>query len=226
MTADTEANETMDGPHQHQPLATAGAAPEDAEAAVLLLHGRGATAQSMLQFVEEFTAPGVVYLAPQAARNTWYPNSFLAPIEQNEPGLSSGLQAIDDVLAEIADAGIGPEHTLLLGFSQGGCLTAEFVARNAQRYGGVAVLSGGLIGPEGTSRDYEGSLSDTPVFLGCSDNDPHVPQERVHESTDVFKDLGGDVTERIYEQMGHTVNEDELRVVADLLHRLTPDGSE
>ncbi|UPM44927.1 alpha/beta hydrolase [Halocatena salina] len=215
----------MDGPHQHQPLATAGATPEDAKAAVLLLHGRGATAQSMLQFAERFT-DSVVYLAPQAARNTWYPNSFLAPIEQNEPGLSSGLQAINDVLDEIADAGIGPEHTLLLGFSQGGCLTAEFVARNTQRYGGVAVLSGGLIGPEDTSRDYEGSLSDTPVFLGCSDDDPHVPQERVHESTDVFKDLGGDVTERIYEGMGHTVNEDELRVVTDLLNRLTKDGSE
>lgn len=226
MTADTETNETMDGPHQNQPLATAGATPEDAEAAVLLLHGRGATARSMLQFAEEFTDPSVVYLAPQAARNTWYPNSFLAPIEQNEPGLSSGLQAIDDGLAEIADAGIGSEHTLLLGFSQGGCLTAEFVARNAQRYGGVALLSGGLIGPEGTSRDYEGSLSDTPVFLGCSDDDPHVPQERVHESTDVFEDLGGDVTERIYEGMGHTVNEDELRVVTDLLDRLTNDGTE
>jgi phospholipase/carboxylesterase len=225
MTADTETNETTDGPHQNQPLATAGAAPEDAETAVILLHGRGATAQSMLQFAEEFTAPGVVYLAPQAARNTWYPNSFLAPIEQNEPGLSSGLQAIDDVLAEIADAGIGPEHTLLLGFSQGGCLTAEFVARNAQRYGGVAILSGGVIGPEGTPRNYDGSLSGTPVFLGCSDNDPHVPRERVHESTGIFEDLDGDVTERIYEGLGHTVNDDELQAVTDLLDRLTQDSS-
>lgn len=126
-------------------------------------------------FHRRIPAPGVVYLAPQAARNTLYPNSFRASIEQNEPGLSSGLQAIDDILTEIADAGIGPEHTLLLGFSQGGCLTAEFVARNAQRYGGVAILSGCVIGPEGTPRNYDGSLSCTPIFLGCSDNDPHVP---------------------------------------------------
>jgi phospholipase/carboxylesterase len=167
----------------------------------------------------------VAYLAPQAAQHTWYPNSFLAPIEQNEPGLASGLQAIEDILVKTADAGIEPERTLLLGFSQGGCLTAEFVARNARRYGGVAILSGGVIGPEGTPRDYEGSLSGTPIFLGCSDTDPHVPQERVHESTDVFEDLDGDVTERIYEGMGHTVNDDELQAVTNLLDRLIQDNS-
>ena len=226
MTVDTEENAMTYGPHQNQPLATAGTSLGNADAAVILLHGRGATAQSMLQFAGEFPERDVAYLAPQAARNTWYPNSFLAPIEQNELGLSSGLQAIEDALAETADAGIGPEHTLLLGFSQGGCLTAEFVARNARRYSGVAILSGGVIGPKGTSRDYEGSLSGTPIFLGCSNNDPHVPEERVHESTDVFEDLGGDVTERIYEGMGHTVNDDEFQAVSTLLDRLTQDGSE
>jgi phospholipase/carboxylesterase len=226
MVTDTDESGTTGGPHQNQPLATAGVSLADADAAVVLLHGRGATAQSMLQFAAGFTERDMAYLAPQAARNTWYPNSFLAPIERNEPGLSSGLQAIKDALAETANAGISPEHTLLLGFSQGGCLTAEFIARNAQRYGGVAILSGGLIGPEGTSRNYEGSLSGTPVFLGCNDNDPHVPQERVHESTDVFENLDGDVTERIYEGMGHTVNDDELQAVSTLLSRLTQDGSE
>lgn len=160
MIADTDENGTTSGPHQNQPLATAGVSPADADAAVVLLHGRGATAQSMLQFVNKYAELGVTYLAPQAARNTWYPNSFLAPGVSNEPG----LQAIEDALGETSDAGISPEHTLLLGFSQGDCLTAEFVARNPRRYGGVAILSGGLIGPEGTSHDYKGSLSDTPVF--------------------------------------------------------------
>jgi phospholipase/carboxylesterase len=208
------------GPHQNQPLATAGASPEDAEAAVVLLHGRGATAQGILQIAEEFHQPGVLYLAPQAAGHTWYPNSFLAEIEKNEPGLSSGLQAIEDTLSEAEAAGISTERTLLLGFSQGACLTAEFVARNARQYGGVAILSGAVIGPE--SRTYEGTLDETPVFLECSDDDPHIPLERVHETTQILTDLGGNVTERIYERMGHGVNEDEIQAVGELVDRIAP----
>ena len=209
-----------DALHADQPTRTAGAPLDEAQAAVLMFHGRGATAQSILAFAEEFDRDGVAYLAPQAARNTWYPQSFMAPMEQNEPWLSSALDRVRSTLDEVAAAGVPVERTLLLGFSQGACLASEFVARNARRYGGLAALSGGLIGPEGTPREYDGSLDGTPAFLGCSDRDPHIPLERVHETADVLEDLDADVDERIYEGMGHTVNEDELDSVDALIDAL------
>jgi predicted esterase len=162
----------------------------------------------------------VAYLAPQAAGNTWYPYSFLAPLEHNEPGLSSGLAVLADRLAQLGDAGIPPERTLILGFSQGACLAVEFAARHARRYGGVIGLSGGLIGPDGTPRDYAGSLDGTPVFLGCSDIDPHIPLARVEHSADVLALLGADVTTRLYPGMGHTINQDEIAFVRDLVQKL------
>jgi phospholipase/carboxylesterase len=210
----------MDGPHQDQPLVTAGAPLDAAEAAVVLVHGRGATAQSIVGMADEFYHHGVAFLAPQAARNTWYPNSFLAPVESNEPGRSSGLQAIGDAIETANGAGIPTERVMLLGFSQGACLASEYVARNPRRYGGLAVLSGGVIGPEGKEMDYEGDLEDTPVFLGCSDTDPHIPEERVHETADVFEGMGADVTTRIYERMGHGVNEDEIDHVSEMVENL------
>jgi phospholipase/carboxylesterase len=210
----------MSGPHQDQPLVTAGAPLEAAEAAVVLVHGRGATAQSIVQMADEFYHHGVAFLAPQAARNTWYPNSFLAPVEANEPGRSSGLQAIEDAIETANEAGIPTERVMLLGFSQGACLASEFVAQNPRRYGGLAVLSGGVIGPEGKEMDYEGDLEGTPVFLGCSDTDPHIPEERVHETADVFEGMGADVTTRIYEGMGHGVNEDEIDHVSGMVENL------
>jgi len=210
----------MARPHQGQPLATAGADPEDAAAGAVLVHGRGARAQSMLGMVGEFGVEDVAYVAPQARRGSWYPNSFMAPMDSNEPGLTSALQAVEDALETLTDAGIPRERILLLGFSQGACLAGEYVARNARRYGGLAAYSGGLIGPEGTPRDYEGSVEGTPVFVGCSDRDPHIPIERVRETAEVFEDLDGDVTERIYEGMGHTINEDEIGFVADMLAEL------
>jgi len=207
----------MTGPHQDQPLVTAGADLADADAAVVLAHGRGATARSILGMTAEFDADGVAYLAPQAARNTWYPNSFLAPVEQNEPGRTSGLQAIEDAIGEATDAGVPVERVGVMGFSQGGCLASEFVARNPRRYGFLAALSGGLIGETVDPDAYEGSVEGTPVFLGCSDVDPHIPLERVEATTAAFEQLGGDVTERIYEGMGHGVNEDEIAFVGDLV---------
>lgn len=207
--------------HQSQPVETAGTELSEADAAVVLLHGRGARATGMLDFATEFDAENVAYLAPQAARATWYPQSFLAPMEQNEPWLSSALAKVGDVLETVEDAGISANETALVGFSQGGCLASEFVARNAQRYGGLSALSGGLIGPEGTPREYEGTLDGTPVFLGCSDRDPHIPLERVHETADVLEALDADVTENIYEGMGHTINEDELDHVAEIVGNLT-----
>jgi predicted esterase len=187
---------------------------------MVMVHGRGATAQDILTVANELTQPGFAYLAPQAAGNTWYPNSFLAPIVSNEPGLSSGFAAIADVLEQVSQAGILPERTMLLGFSQGACLTLEFVARHARRYGGVAGLSGGLVGPEGTQRDYAGTLAGTPVLLGCSDVDPHIPKGRVHHTAEVLRRLEGDVTLRLYSNMGHEINPDEIRFVRDMMARL------
>lgn len=207
-------------PHQGQPVAVAGAPLAQATAAMILAHGRGATADSILTLAAEFDRPDWAYLAPQAAGNTWYPYSFLAPIGQNEPGITSGLTAVADLLAHVAAAGMLPERVVLLGFSQGACLTLEFAARHARRYGGVVGLSGGLIGPDGMLRDYAGSLAGTPVFLGCSDVDFHIPQRRVEESTAVLRQLGGDVTMRLYPGMGHTINQDEIEFVRDLMRKV------
>jgi len=209
------------GPHQGQPLLVAGEPLESARAAMIMVHGRGATAHDILSLTADLHQPGFGYLAPQAAGNTWYPNSFLAPIPSNEPGLSSGLAVIASILEQLAVANISAERTIILGFSQGACLSLEYVARNARRYGGVVGLSGGLIGPDGTPRDYPGSLAGTPVFLGCSDVDPHVPKERVQQSAEVLQRLGGNVTARLYPRMGHTVNRDELRFVQTMMAALT-----
>ena len=207
----------MNGPHQGQPVATAGAPLERARAAMVMVHGRGASAESILTLVPSLDRPDFAYLAPQAQGNAWYPNSFLAPIPSNEPGISSGMQAIADVLARVEEAGIPLERTVLLGFSQGACLASEFVAQHARRRGGLAALSGGLIGPDGTPRDYAGSLDGTPVFLGCSDVDFHIPAARVELSARVLEELGGEVEMRLYRGMGHTVNEDELAFVQGMM---------
>lgn len=210
----------MMGPHQSQVVRTAGTPLSDARAAMIMIHGRGATADSILTLVPELDRPSFAYLAPQASGNTWYPNGFMAPIPGNEPGITSGMQAIADLLGRTGEAGIPPERTILLGFSQGACLALEFAARHALRYGGIAGLSGGLIGPDDTPRDYSGSLVGTPVFLGCSDIDPHIPLRRVEETATVLEGLGGDVTLRIYPGMGHTVNSDEIEHVRAIMDRL------
>lgn len=207
----------MTGPHQGQRVVTAGAPLEEAKGAVVMVHGRGASPESILTLVPPLNRPDFAYLAPGAAGGAWYPNGFMSPIPSNEPGITSGMRAIDDVLAIVRASGIPPERTVLLGFSQGACLTLEYAARNARRYGGVATLSGGLIGPDDTPRDYAGSLDGTPVFLGCSDVDFHIPKERVELSAQVIGGLGGDVTLRLYPGMGHLVNEDEITHVQAIL---------
>lgn len=209
--------EVKQGPHQGQTVLMAGVPLDEAKAALILVHGRGATAESILSLAQEIDQPGFVYLAPQASGNTWYPYSFLAPIADNEPGLSSGLAVLEALVEHLTQSGLGPEQTILLGFSQGACLSLEFVARHARRYGGAVGLSGGLIGPDGSPRDYPGSLDGTPIFLGCSDIDPHIPAARVHHSTEVLHQLGGEVTERLYPGMGHTVNENELEFVREMM---------
>jgi predicted esterase len=206
-------------PHRDVNVATAGTPLHRATGVVVMLHGRGADASDMLGLAEILAQPDLAYFAPQAAGRTWYPYSFLAPIVRNEPYLSSALSMLDRLLGEIASEGIRDERIVLLGFSQGACLGLEYAARHARRYGGVVGLSGGLIGPEGTPRNYAGDLAGTPVFLGCSDTDPHIPLERVRETARVLSGLRGAVTERIYPQMAHGINEDEIKHVRGLLAR-------
>ncbi len=213
-------------PHANQPVAAGGATPEAAEAALVLVHGRGGTAAGMLPIGRELAARAgaegrVAFVAPQASDFEWYPRSFLAPMEENQPGLDSGLARLASLLAELEDAGLPAERVVLLGFSQGACLASEFAARNPRRRGGLVVFSGGLIGEEVDPERYHGSMEGTPVLLGCSDRDPHIPVERVRETTRILGRLGAAVDERIYEGMGHTVNDDELDAAAAILRGLT-----
>jgi predicted esterase len=219
-----ERGPSVGGPHAGQPVLAAGRPPGEAAAAVILVHGRGADAENMLALADALERPDLAYLAPQAAGSAWYPQGFMAPLAANEPGLSSGLALLRSLVERLARAGLPPERTVLLGFSQGACLALEHAARNARRYGGVVGLSGGLIGPPGTQRDYPGSLAGTPVFLGCSDRDPHIPKARVDETAAVLAALGGAVTKRIYPHMGHTVVADEIEFVRGLLAELAPRG--
>ena len=204
-------------PHADRTPLSMGPSLSEADAAVVAVHGRGATARSVLQLVAQLDVGGVAGVAPQASQNTWYPTGFMEPVEQNEPWLTGALSMLGDLVASVEEAGVPAERVVLLGFSQGACLASEFLARNARRYGGHVAFSGGLIGPPGTPRDYEGSLDGTPVFLGCSDRDPHIPEDRVHETAEVFEAMDADVTTRIYEGMGHTVNQDELEATRGIV---------
>jgi len=190
-----------------------------ARGALILIHGRGASADDIYSLGEEVSSgvPGIALLAPQAAGNEWYPQRFLAPIAQNEPYLTSALGVMAGLLAELGKAGIGPERVLFAGFSQGACLALEFVARNARRYGGVAGLSGALIGPPGIVRAVNGDLAGTPAYLGCSDRDFHIPLASVEESAEALRALGARVTKSIFPGMGHTVNAEELDAVRSLV---------
>lgn len=195
----------------------AGAPIGAARAAMILVHGRGATAEGMLALADALAMPDVAYFAPQARSGSWYPRSFMAPISENEPHLGNALKTLSDLVDGLERQGVPSERVVLAGFSQGACLALEFAARNARRYGGVVGLSGGLIGPEDTPRNYTGALAGTPVFLGCSDVDFHIPLARVHESAEVLSRLGGNVTKKIYPGMGHTIVEDEIEHVRKIL---------
>jgi len=213
----TVASTVIKGPHQGGKVRVAGQQNGTARAAMLMVHGRGAGAEDILGLAAQLDMKEFAYFAPQAADNTWYPNRFLAPFSENEPWLSSALAFLDEVVATLAGKGFPPERIIFLGFSQGACLALEYAARHARRYGGLAGLSGALIGPDDAPRDYAGSLAGTPVFLGCSDVDFHVPKECVDESARILRRLGGEVTKRLYPQMDHTVNQDEIDFVRGMM---------
>jgi predicted esterase len=206
--------------HQGQPVLRAGVPLPQAKAALIMIHGRGASAHDMLGLAGELALDNFTYLAPQASGNVWYPNRFMQPLESNEPHLTWSLEVITGLFDYLDQQGLAREQVMLLGFSQGACLALEYAARNARRYGGVIGLSGGLIGPDGTPRTYPGALAGTPVFLGCSNVDFHIPEHRVHEAATVLRALGGRVTERIYPGMGHTINDDEIKAVLDMMAAL------
>jgi len=217
MSGSGQRRDELKDPHGGQPVVTSGPAPQDARLVLLLIHGRGATAQGMLPLLDALGLEGVCALAPQAAGHSWYPNSFLAPLESNQPFLDSALGRIGSIVDELVAVGISSERVALLGFSQGACLTSEFVARNPRRYGAAIALTGGLIGPPGTPRDYPGSLGGTPVFLGAGDPDPHVPFERVKQTEQVLSRMGAAVEIRRYPGMPHTISDDELDVCRKML---------
>jgi predicted esterase len=208
-------------PHADQPVSVAGLPLGESGRAVVMVHGRNASPRNILDLVPRLDRPGFSYLAPAAANNTWYPFSFLEQVAKNEPYLTSAINRLEAVVAEITAAGIPPERIALLGFSQGACLVSEFAYRHAQRFGALVVFSGGLIGPRGTTWETSRSFRGTPVFLGCSDIDAHVPQWRVDETAIVFGQMDADVTKRIYPGMGHLVVDDEILAAQSLLNQMS-----
>jgi len=210
----------VENPHRNQPVLESGRPLDSAKAAVILVHGRGASAADILSLAEELDHPEFAYLAPEAAGHTWYPYSFLAPIAKNQPWLDSALNFLGEVVGRAVAAGIARHKVSIIGFSQGACLATEFVARNATRYGALLAFTGGLIGPPGTRFSYPGDLSGTPCFFGAGDPDSHVPWERVEESASVFSALGAVVTLRRYSGLPHTINRDEIEQAKKLLSRL------
>ncbi len=210
----------MAGPHEGLPIRVAGAPLDRAEAGMVLRHGRGASAADILVTAELFAPPGWALLAPEAAGDAWYPNPFTAPLASNEPHLGSALDRVGECLDRL-EAHLQPERVVLLGFSQGACLAAEYAARNPRRYGAVVALSGGLIGPAEERVEVDGTLERTPVLLACSEHDPYIPADRVRASADVLRRLGGDVTLRLYPDLGHEVSADEAALVRDLMAAVT-----
>ena len=184
---------------------------------LILLHGRGGSAEDILTLSAHLNVAGFALLAPQATNNTWYPYSFMAPPAQNEPWLSAALKLLKGIVADLHQQGVPDKHIYFAGFSQGACLTLEFVTRNATRYGGVAAFTGGLIGDKINPENYSGDFNSTPVFIGSSNPDPHIPVERVYASSNILRNMNADVTEKIYSNMGHTINQDEIDQVNKMM---------
>lgn len=191
-------------------VVTAGKPLSQAKKVLIMIHGRGGTAENILGLAAHLDVADFALLAPQATDNTWYPYSFMAPLQQNEPWLSSAIGVIGEVVKELLAQGFTEKQLYFLGFSQGACLTLEYVARNAARYGGVVAFTGGLIGDKIYNEHYQGDFRETPVFIGTSDPDMHVPVQRVYATANILKDMHANVSEVIYPNMGHTITQDEI----------------
>lgn len=196
---------------------TAGKDLETASKVLIMIHGRGGSAEDILSLADHLNVNDFALLAPQATNNTWYPYSFLVPPQQNEPWLSSALDLLKDIVHDLEVKGVTKDNIYFLGFSQGACLTLEFVTRNAAKYGGVAAFTGGLIGDKIHTANYLGDFSHTPIFIGTSDPDPHVPVERVNESATILEKMNASVTKKVYKGMGHTISQDEIAEVNRLI---------
>ena len=212
-----------EGPHADQPIETAGAPLTVADAAVVMLHGRGDGPRNFLRLADEFHHHGVLAIAPEAAGRAWYPGPVEESRETKEPWLSSALALVDRAVDVAADADIPPDRVVLVGFSQGGSIAAEYVASRPQRYGGLAVLAGSLFGPD-VGAGHDGDLDGTPVFLGCGADDPHVGPGRIRGSASTFRRLGADVTDRVYDGLGHSINDDEIAEIDRLVGGVAGDG--
>lgn len=210
--------------HLQQPVLSLGAPFKDAQQVMILFHGRGASAESILTLAADFDAPNTHYLAPQANESRWYPYSFLSPLERNEPDLTHALERVDMLVNRLLSSGKTLDQIVLAGFSQGACLASEYVIRNPRRYGGLVVLSGGWIGPENTTRTSDADLDGMPVFIGCSDIDQFIPESRVRETADLFESMNASVELQIYSGMGHTINADEISRVSNLLKQAVKAG--
>jgi phospholipase/carboxylesterase len=204
--------------HQKK-IITAGKKLKEASKALIMVHGRGGSAEDILSLADHLDVKDFALLAPQATNNSWYPLSFLSRPADNEPWLSSALQILADTVSEIESNGIPKENIFFLGFSQGACLTLEFVTRNAALYGGIVAFTGGLIGDKIYPGNYKGDFGNTPVFIGSSNPDPHVPVERVYATTTILKQMNAIVTEKIYNNMGHTINQDEIEKANSLVFK-------
>lgn len=191
-------------------LIRAGKSLDEAKKVLIMLHGRGANAEDILGLSEHLLVKDFALIAPQATDHTWYPYSFLAPPAQNEPWLSGALNVVKETVDELLQKGFTTDQLYFAGFSQGACLTLEFVTRNAAKYGGVAAFTGGLIGDKIYMDNYKGDFKNTDVFIGTSDPDPHVPVQRVNESASIMENMNARVTKKIYRGMGHTINQDEI----------------
>jgi len=198
-------------------IVTAGKELTSGSKVLILLHGRGGSAEDILSLSANLNVTDFTLLAPQATNATWYPYSFLAPPPQNEPWLSSALELLRKLLDDILGEGVPARNIYFAGFSQGACLTLEFVARNADKYGGVAAFTGGLIGDIIYTENYKGDFNSTPVFIGTSDPDPHVPVARVYATTQILKNMNAAVTEKVYLNMGHTINDDEISLANKII---------
>ena len=187
--------------------------------ALIMVHGRGASAESIMSIADHLQVNDFALLAPQATNHTWYPYSFLAPPSQNEPWLGSALDLLNDIVKELKEKNIDTKDIYFLGFSQGACLTLEYVTRNAKQYGGIIAFTGGLIGDKIYTENYKGDFLRTPFFIGTSDPDPHVPVERVNATENILINMNAQVTKRIYERMGHTINQDEIDQANKILNK-------